>query len=68
MDYYKKQKISNLILFVIFVVGVILQFVGHSQTGYPALGLQFYPFYATFSTLHLQQKTSVRSNNGRINF
>ena len=56
MDYYKKQKINNLILFVIFVVGVILQFVGHSQTGYPALGLQFLSLFMLLLVLYIYNK------------
>ncbi|MDD7305037.1 MAG: hypothetical protein PUG67_00455 [Peptoniphilaceae bacterium] len=41
MDYYKKRKLSNLILFILFIIGVILQFVGHYKTGYKYLAIQF---------------------------
>ena len=56
MDYYKKQKMNNLILFVTFVAGVILQFIGHSKTGYPALGLQFISLFMLLLVLYIYNK------------
>lgn len=56
MDYYKKEKINNWILFVIFVVGIILQFVGHSRVGYPALGLQFISLFMLLLVLFIYNK------------
>lgn len=41
MDYYKKKKVANLILLILFIIGVILQFVGHSKAGYKYLIIQF---------------------------
>ena len=40
MDYYKKKIIRNVILAVIFVIGVILQIVGRSIESYTGLALQ----------------------------
>ncbi|WP_044565126.1 DUF6903 family protein [Anaerococcus provencensis] len=57
MDYYKKEKINNCILFVIFVVGIILQFVGHSRVGYPALGLQFISLFMLLLVLFIYNKS-----------
>lgn len=41
MDYYKKKKVANIVLLIVFIIGVILQFVGHSQAGYKYLAIQF---------------------------
>ncbi|MDY3005568.1 DUF6903 family protein [Anaerococcus porci] len=40
MDYYKKKKMANLILGLIFIIAVILQFIGHATTGYKYLFIQ----------------------------
>ncbi|NVF11184.1 hypothetical protein HV819_04150 [Anaerococcus sp. AGMB00486] len=40
MDYYKKKKMANLILGLIFTIAVILQFIGHATTGYKYLFIQ----------------------------
>lgn len=41
MDYYKKKKLANLILIALFIIGVVLQFVGHRIIGYTGLAIQF---------------------------
>lgn len=56
MDYYKKEKINNLMLFAIFVLGIILQFKGHARTGYPALGLQFISLFLLLLVLYIYNK------------
>ena len=56
MDYYKKQKVNNLILFLVFVVGIILQVVGHSKVGYGALGIQFISLILLILVLYLYNR------------
>ena len=41
MDFYAKKKLANLGLTVLFILGLVLQFVGLKHTGYGGLGLQF---------------------------
>lgn len=40
MDYYKKKVYSNILLAVLFIIGVILQIFGHRQVGYKGLFIQ----------------------------
>lgn len=40
MDYYKKKLVSNLILLAVFLVGLVLQFVGHRQESITGLAIQ----------------------------
>lgn len=40
MDYYKKKVVKNIILAVIFVIGVVLQIVGQSIESYTGLAIQ----------------------------
>lgn len=56
MDYYKKRKLNNIILFILFVIGVILQFVGHSKNGYTYLGIQFVSLAILLVVLYLYNK------------
>lgn len=41
MDFYVKKKLANLGLTVLFILGLILQFIGLGHTGYRGLALQF---------------------------
>ncbi len=41
MDFYTKKKLANIGLAVLFILGLILQFVGLGRTGYGGLALQF---------------------------
>lgn len=56
MDYYKKQRVNNVILFLVFVLGIILQFIGHSKTGYKALGIQFVSLILLVLVLYLYNR------------
>ncbi|MDO5027697.1 MAG: hypothetical protein Q4E36_00400 [Bacillota bacterium] len=40
MDYYKKKKVKNLFLLVLFVLGIYLQVQGHKIVGYKGLFIQ----------------------------
>ncbi|MDO4604397.1 MAG: hypothetical protein Q4B23_00285 [Helcococcus sp.] len=40
MDYYKKKIVRNLILALLFIIGVGLQFVGHSIESITGLVIQ----------------------------
>lgn len=40
MDYYKKKLVKNIILSILFVIGVILQFVGHKIESVQGLFVQ----------------------------
>lgn len=37
MDIYKKKKIKNLLLALLFIIGVVLQINGHRREGYAGL-------------------------------
>ena len=56
MDYYKKRKAKNLILGLIFILGVILQFIGHARSGYPYLFIQMVSLAMLFSVLYLYNR------------
>lgn len=40
MDYYKKNIVRNLIIGLLFIIGVVLQFVGHSIESITGLVIQ----------------------------
>lgn len=56
MDYYKKKKIDNLILLVIFIVGIGLQFVGQSIESYVGLAIQLISLVLLLTVLFLYNK------------
>ena len=56
MDYYKKQKANNIVLFLMFILGIILQFIGHSKAGYKALGIQFISLIILVLVLYLYNR------------
>lgn len=56
MDYYKKRKAKNLILGLIFTLGVIFQFIGHARTGYSYLFIQIISLAMLLSVLYLYNK------------
>ena len=56
MDYYKKQRLNNWMLGLLFVLGVILQFVGHRKEGYFPLGIQFISLAILLLVLYLYNK------------
>lgn len=56
MDYYKKRKIGNLILLILFVVGVVLQFLGHRKAGYGPLLIQFLSLAILLLVLYLYNR------------
>ena len=56
MDYYKKRKAKNLILGLIFILGVILQFIGHARSGYPSLFIQMVSLAMLLSVLYLYNR------------
>ncbi len=56
MDYYKKRKIDNLILLILFVVGVVLQFLGHRKAGYGPLLIQFLSLAILLLVLYLYNR------------
>lgn len=41
MDYYKKKIVNNIILFVLFLIGLGLQFYGQRIESYYGLAIQF---------------------------
>ncbi|NLW52276.1 MAG: hypothetical protein GXY87_02800 [Tissierellia bacterium] len=41
MDFYKKKILANILLGVLFIVGLVLQFVGHEIDSYTGLAIQF---------------------------
>ena len=41
MDFYKKKVLANIVLALLFVVGLVLQFVGHNIDSYTGLAIQF---------------------------
>lgn len=59
MDYYKKEKLNNIVLFIIFVLGVILQFVGHRKAGYGPLLIQFVSLALMILVLFLYNRRHV---------
>lgn len=59
MDYYQKRKFNNIILFILFVIGVVLQFKGHSKSGYTYLGIQFVSLAILLVVLYLYNKRFV---------
>ncbi|WP_306484499.1 hypothetical protein [Anaerococcus sp.] len=56
MDYYKKRKIDNLVLLILFVVGVVLQFLGHRKAGYGPLFIQFLSLAILLLVLYLYNR------------
>ncbi|MDD7463592.1 MAG: hypothetical protein SOW41_04735 [Anaerococcus sp.] len=56
MDYYKKRKLSNIFLLILFIIGVILQFVGHSNTGYKYLAIQLVSLVILLVVLYLYNR------------
>lgn len=40
MNYYKKRIVRNLILALLFIIGVVLQFIGHSKESITGLIIQ----------------------------
>ena len=40
MDFYKKKIVRNLILALLFIIGVVLQFLGHSIESITGLVIQ----------------------------
>lgn len=40
MDYYKKNIARNIILTIIFLVGIVMQFIGHRIESYTGLFVQ----------------------------
>lgn len=56
MDYYKKRKIDNLMLLILFVVGVVLQFLGHRKAGYGPLLIQFLSLAILLLVLYLYNR------------
>lgn len=56
MDYYKKKKINNLILLVIFIVGIVLQIVGQSIESYVGLAIQLISLVLLLTVLFLYNK------------
>ncbi|MDO4662661.1 MAG: hypothetical protein Q4B36_06060 [Tissierellia bacterium] len=56
MDYYKKRKVQIFCLFVLFVIGTILQIVGHKGEGYSYLGIQFISLVILLLVLYLYNK------------
>lgn len=56
MDYYKKRKLANLLLAIIFIIAVILQFIGHATTGYKYLFIQMLSLLMLLFILYLYNK------------
>lgn len=56
MDYYKKKKMANLVLAIVFVIAVILQFIGHATTGYKYLFIQMVSLGMLLLILYLYNK------------
>ncbi|WP_399529911.1 DUF6903 family protein [uncultured Anaerococcus sp.] len=56
MDYYKKQKLANWALGLLFVLGVILQILGHRKEGYLPLLVQFISLAILLLVLYLYNK------------
>lgn len=56
MDYYNKKLIKNLILFVIFIVGVVLQILGQRIESYMGLAIQFVSLIMLLLVLFIYNK------------
>ncbi|MGF0039969.1 DUF6903 family protein [Peptoniphilaceae bacterium SGI.131] len=56
MDYYKKKKIGNVILSLIFIIALILQVVGHANNSYYGLLIQFISVGLLIFVLYLYNK------------
>lgn len=56
MDYYKKRRMANLILGIIFIIAVILQFIGHATTGYKYLFIQIVSLALLLVILYLYNR------------
>lgn len=40
MDFYKKKRLGNILLAVLFIVGIVLQFIGHRNESFTGLLIQ----------------------------
>lgn len=56
MDYYKKRRMANVILGIIFIIAVILQFIGHATTGYKYLFIQIVSLALLLVILYLYNR------------
>ncbi len=56
MDYYKKQKAQTFGMALLFLVGAILQFVGHNGEGYKYLFIQMISLVILLLVLFLYNK------------
>lgn len=56
MDYYGKKIANNLILGVLFVIGIILQFVGHSIESVIGLVIQIISLTVVLTVLFIYNK------------
>lgn len=56
MDYYKKNIIKNIILAILFIIGVYLQFVGHSNESKTGLLIQIISLTILLTILHLYNR------------
>lgn len=58
MDYYKKRILNNLILFVLFVIGVVLQFIGQRNESITGLVIQIISLIILLTVLFLYNRRS----------
>ena len=56
MDYYRGKIVRNIILLVIFIVGIILQFYGHSIESIKGLGIQFVSLVVLLIVMYLYNR------------
>lgn len=56
MDFYKKKTYANIILVILFVIGVILQVVGHRFRGYNGLFIQMGSLAILLSVLFIYNR------------
>lgn len=56
MDFYKKKTYANIILVILFIIGVILQVVGHRFRGYNGLIIQMGSLAILLSVLFIYNR------------
>ena len=56
MELEKKHRRENIVLFIIFIAGIVLQFVGSSKTGYLGLGIQLVSLAIIILVLYLYNR------------
>lgn len=56
MDYYKKNVLRNVILSLVFICGIVLQFVGHAIESKTGLLIQFVSLTVILTVLFIYNR------------